>query len=60
MNDEIKNLANGLSLVVASVWNGYSRQWIVCEKDGHYPIFTTNEYDRLIEGLKNGGKFRSL
>ena len=60
MNDEIRNLANALGLVVASVWNGYSRQWIVSERDGYRPIFTTNEYDRLVEGLRNGGRFRPL
>jgi len=56
MNEEIRNLANSLGLVVASVWNGYSRQWIVSERDGYRPIFTTNEYDRLVEGLRNGGR----
>jgi len=60
MNQEIINLANALGLVVASVWDGYSRKWIVSERDGYYPIFTTNEYDRLIEGLRNGGHFNSL
>lgn len=60
MNEEIRNLANALGLVVASVWDGYSRKWIVSERDGYYPIFTTNEYDRLIEGLRNGGRFRPL
>jgi hypothetical protein len=60
MTEEIRNLANALGLVVASVWNGYTRQWIVSERDGYRPIFTTNEYDRLLEGLKNGGKFRPL
>lgn len=61
MNQEIRDLANALNLIVSSVWDGYSRKWIVHERDGAYhPIFTTNEYDRLIEGLKHGGKFRSL
>jgi hypothetical protein len=60
MTQEIRDLANALGLVVASVWDGYSRKWIVSERDGYYPIFTTNEYDRVIEGLRNGGRFRSL
>jgi hypothetical protein len=60
MNDEIRNLANALGLVVASVWNGYSRQWIVSERDGYRPLFTTNDYDTLVEGLRNGGRFRPL
>lgn len=60
MNKEIVNLANSLGLVVASVWDGYSRKWIVSERDGYYPIFTTNDYDKLIEGLRNGGRFSSL
>jgi hypothetical protein len=60
MTQEVRDLANALDLVVTSVWDGYSRKWIVKEKDGFYTIFTTNEYDRLMEGLRNGGKFRSL
>ena len=60
ITDEVRKLANDLGLVVASVWDGYTRKWIVQERDGYYPIFTTNEYDRLIEGLRNGGKFRPL
>jgi len=60
MNDEIRNLANALGLVVASVWNGYSRQWIVSERDAYRPLFTTTDYDTLVEGLRNGGRFRPL
>lgn len=60
MNQEIISLANALGLVVASVWDGYSRKWIVSERDGYYPIFTTTDYDTLVQGLKSGGHFRSL
>lgn len=60
MNDEIRNLANCLGLVVASVWDGYTRKWIVSERDGYLPIFTTNDYDTLVEGFRNGGRFRPL
>lgn len=60
MNTEIRDLANALGLVVASVWNGYSRQWIVSERDGYRPIFTTTDYDTLVQGLRNGGRFRPL
>jgi hypothetical protein len=64
MTQEIIDLADDLGLVVFSTWNTYTniRTWIVQEKDilGCYPMFTTNEYDRLMEGLRNGGKFRSL
>ncbi|NBU33400.1 hypothetical protein EBS40_02090 [bacterium] len=64
MNQEIVDLADALGLVVFSTWNAHTniRTWIVQEKDivGCYPIFTTNEYDRLIEGLRNGGRFRPL
>ena len=60
MTRELRDLANTLGLVVASVWNGYSRKWIVCERDGYLPIFTTNDYDTLIEGLRKGGRFRPL
>jgi hypothetical protein len=60
MNQEIINLANALGLVVASVWDGYSRKWIVSERDGYRPIFTTNDYDTLVQGLRDGGRFRSL
>lgn len=60
MNEEIRNLANALGLVVASVWDGYSRKWIVSERDGYVPLFTTTDYDTLVQGLKNGGHFRSL
>jgi len=60
MNDEIRNLANALGLVVASVWNGYTRRWIVSERDAYYPLYTTTDYATLIEGLKNGGRFPPL
>lgn len=60
MNDEIRNLANALGLVVASVWDGYSRKWIVSERDGYAPLFSTSDYDTLVQGLRNGGHFRSL
>jgi hypothetical protein len=60
MTQEIRDLANTLGLVVASVWNGYSRKWIVSERDGYNPIFTTTDYDTLVEGLKSGGRFRPL
>lgn len=60
ITEEMKQLANALGLVVASVWNGYTRKWIVSERDGYYPIFTTNEYDRVIDGLRNGGRFSPL
>lgn len=58
--NEIRDLANALGLVVASVWDGYSRKWIVCERDGYVPLFTTNDYDTLVQGLRNGGHFRQL
>lgn len=60
ITQEMKDLAKSLGLVVASVWDGYTRKWIVSEKDRYHPIFTSNEYDRVIEGLRNGGRFRSL
>ena len=60
MTQEICDLADSLGLVVTSEWNGYTRKWIVKEKGDYYPVFTTNEYDRLVEGLRNGGKFRPL
>lgn len=60
MTKEITDLANALGLVVASVWDGYSRKWIVSERDRYLPIFTTNDYDTLIGGLRNGGVFRPL
>jgi len=60
MTEEIRNLANALGLVVASVWNGYSRRWIVSERDAYRPLFTTDDYDTLIAGLKNGGRFPPL
>ena len=60
MPKEVIELANALGLVVASVWDGYTRKWIVQERDGYYPLFTTTDYDTLIEGLKNGGRFSPL
>ena len=60
MNEEIRSLANALGLVVASVWNGYTRRWIVSERDGYRPLFTTDNYDTLVEGLRNGGRFPPL
>lgn len=60
MTDEIKNLANALGLVVSSVWNGYTRLWIVSESVGYNPLFTTTDYDTLVHGLRNGGRFRPL
>ena len=60
MTQELRDLANALGLVVASVWNGYSRKWIVSERDGYLPIFTTNDYDTLVQGLRNGGRFHPL
>jgi hypothetical protein len=60
ITNEIRELANSLGLVVASVWDGYVRKWIVQERDGYYPLYTTTDYDTLIEGLKNGGRFRPL
>lgn len=60
MPKEVIELANALGLVVASVWDGYSRKWIVQERDGYYPLYTTTDYDTLIEGLRNGGRFRPL
>ena len=60
MTEEIRNLANALGLVVASVWDGYSRKWIVSERDGYVPLFTTNDYDTLVQGLRDGGRFRPL
>lgn len=60
ITQEMKDLANALNLIVTSIWDGYSRKWIVSEKDVYYPIFTTNEYDRVIEGLRKGGQFRPL
>lgn len=60
MPKEVIELANRLGLVVASVWDGYTRKWIVQERDGYYPLYTTTDYDTLIEGLRNGGRFRPL
>lgn len=60
MTQEVRDLANILGLVVASVWDGYSRKWIVCERDGYLPVFKTDDYDTLVQGLRSGGKFRSL
>lgn len=60
LTQEMRDLANALGLVIASVWDGYSRKWIVSERDGYYPIFSTNEYDRVIEGLRRGGRFDPL
>lgn len=60
MNDEIRNLASALGLVVATVWDGYCRKWIVSERDGYIPLFTTTDYDTLVQGLRKGGKFPSL
>ncbi|NDH09426.1 MAG: hypothetical protein EBY16_07425 [Gammaproteobacteria bacterium] len=60
MTQEIRDLANSLGLVVASVWDGYSRKWIVSERDGYCTLFTTNDYDTLVQGLRDGGKFRPL
>lgn len=57
MTQEVRDLANALGLVVASVWDGYVRKWIVQERDGYYPLYTTTDYHTLIEGLKNGGRF---
>jgi len=54
MNPEIVALANTLGVVVASVWDGYSRKWIVKERDGYYPLFTTTDYDTLVQLLKSG------
>lgn len=54
MNPEIISLANSLGVVVASVWDGYSRKWIVQERDGFCPLFTTNDYDTLVQRLKTG------
>jgi hypothetical protein len=54
MNPEIVALANSLGVVVASVWDGYSRKWIVQERDGYYPLFTTTDYDTLVQRLKSG------
>ena len=60
LTPEIRDLANALGLVVTSVWDGYVRKWIVSERDGYYPIFTTTDYDTLVQGLRAGGRFRSL
>lgn len=60
MTKEIIELANALGLVVSSVWDGYSRKWIVQERDAYYPLYTTTDYDTLIRGLKNGGRFPPL
>lgn len=64
MNQEIRDLADALGLVVFSTWNGHTniRTWIVQEKDivGTYPIFTTTDYDTLVQGLRNGGRFSPL
>lgn len=54
MNAEIVSLANSLGVVVASVWNGYTRKWIVQERDAYYPLFTTDDYDTLVQRLKSG------
>lgn len=60
MTQELRDLANALGLVVASIWDGYSRKWIVSEKGLYYPLFTTTDYDTLVQGLRAGGRFRSL
>lgn len=60
MTQELRDLANALGLVVASVWDGYSRKWIVSERDGYVPLFTTTDYDTLVQGLRDGGRFRPL
>jgi hypothetical protein len=54
MTQEIRDLANILGIVVASVWNGYTRKWIVSERDAYYPLFTTDDYDTLVQRLKSG------
>jgi hypothetical protein len=54
MTQEVRDLANALGVVVASVWDGYTRKWIVQERDGYYPLFTTNDYDTLVQRLKTG------
>jgi len=54
MNAEIVSLANSLGVVVASVWNGYTRKWIVQERDAYYTLFTTDDYDTLVQRLKSG------
>lgn len=54
MTQEIRDLANAMGIVVASVWDGYSRKWIVSERDGYYPLFTTTDYDTLVQKLRSG------
>jgi hypothetical protein len=54
MTQEIRDLANSLGIVVANVWDGYSRKWIVSERDGYSPLFTTTDYDTLVQKLRSG------
>jgi hypothetical protein len=54
MTQEIRDLANAMGIVIASVWDGYSRKWIVSERDGYYPLFTTTDYDTLVQKLRSG------
>ena len=54
MTQEIRDLANAMGIVVASVWDGYVRKWIVSERDGYYPLFTTTDYDTLVQKLRSG------
>jgi len=60
MSSEIITLAASLGLIVSSVWDGYTRRWFVQRKEDSTIIYSTNEYDRLMDGLRNGGKFRPL
>lgn len=57
---EMIELANSLKLVVSSIWDGYTRTYVVHEKGGYHPILTTNDYDRIMHGLRNGGRFAPL
>jgi hypothetical protein len=57
ITEELRNLANSLGLVIASVWDGYSRKWIVSEREGYYPLFTTTDYDTLVQRLR-GSRIR--
>ena len=46
-------LAGRHDLTIDTVWNGYSRKWIVMDKDG-VQLFTTDCYDTLLQRLESG------
>lgn len=46
-------LAGRHDLTIDTVWNGYSRKWIVMDKD-NVQLFTTDCYDNLLHRLESG------